>query len=216
MRRVLGGSADGPRPLQLQPPPARASAGRGFWLMKGREPGEGGQRPPPSWPALMPRNSAIRARHWSARALRSTRTSVETWWAAMTAQAITVFPAPGGATSTPRSCRAISVTASRWAGVKAAEQVMSRVVPAERGFGLWYGAARGLGGQSCPVLPARTPAVIGRVAEGRHELVRERGPVRVAPPVRARQPAVRREAGEGEPRPPLLGQHGERAQGRVG
>ncbi len=45
-------------------------------------------RPPPSCPALTPRNSLIRARHWWASALRSTRTSAETWWAAMTAQAI--------------------------------------------------------------------------------------------------------------------------------
>lgn len=49
----------------------------------------------------------------------------------MTAQAITVFPAPGGATSTPSSCRVSSVTASRWAGVKTAEQVMSWAVPGE-------------------------------------------------------------------------------------
>jgi DNA-binding MarR family transcriptional regulator len=35
--------------------------------------------PPASCPVFTPRNSLIRARHWSARALRSTRTRVETW-----------------------------------------------------------------------------------------------------------------------------------------
>jgi hypothetical protein len=44
--------------------------------------------------------------------LRSTSTSVEVAWAAMTAQAITVLPAPGGATSTPRSWSRRSSTAS--------------------------------------------------------------------------------------------------------
>ena len=50
----------------------------------------------------------------------------------MTAQAITVFPDPGGATSTPRSCLASSATASRWTGVSVAVQVKSWLVPGER------------------------------------------------------------------------------------
>ena len=50
----------------------------------------------------------------------------------MTAQAITVFPAPGGATSTPRSCPASSTTASRWTAVRAAVQVNSWLVPGKR------------------------------------------------------------------------------------
>ena len=52
---------------------------------------------------LAPSSSRRRARHWSASALRSTGTSVDTPKDAMTADAMTVLPAPGGATSTPRS-----------------------------------------------------------------------------------------------------------------
>ena len=68
-------------------------------------------RPPPSCPAVTPRCSVSRARHWSASVLRSTSTSVEVAWRAIRAQAITVLPAPGGATSTPRSWSARSATA---------------------------------------------------------------------------------------------------------
>jgi len=50
----------------------------------------------------------------------------------MTAQAITVFPAPGGATSTPRSCRARSVTAAYWTLVSVAVNVNSCCVPGVR------------------------------------------------------------------------------------
>ena len=46
----------------------------------------------------------ISRRHWSASVLRSTSTSVETARWAMTAQAMTVFPEPGGATRSPNSC----------------------------------------------------------------------------------------------------------------
>ena len=62
------------------------------------------ERPPPSWPAVTPRCSVSRARHWSASVLRSTSTSVEVARRAISAQAMTVLPDPGGATSTPWSC----------------------------------------------------------------------------------------------------------------
>ena len=78
--------------------------------------------------------------------MRSTSASVETWRAAMTAQAITVFPDPGGATSTPRSCRARLVTAARWTLVRVAVNVNSCCVP-----GPFVGdvkAAAGLGGEA--------------------------------------------------------------------
>ena len=57
---------------------------------------------------------------------------METWCTAMAAQAITVFPDPGGATSTPKSCFTSSATASRWTGVSVAVQVKSWLVPGER------------------------------------------------------------------------------------
>jgi hypothetical protein len=47
----------------------------------------------------------------------------------MTPQAITVFPDPGGATSTPRSCPASSATASRWTLVSAAVKVNACSIP---------------------------------------------------------------------------------------
>lgn len=61
------------------------------------------RRPPPCWPGRMPRNRSIRVRHWSARALRSTRIRVEVPRSAITAQPMTVLPDPGGATSSPSS-----------------------------------------------------------------------------------------------------------------
>ena len=53
----------------------------------------------------------MRLRHWSARALRSTRTRVEVPRSAITAQAMTVLPEPGGATSTPSSWASSALTA---------------------------------------------------------------------------------------------------------
>ena len=70
--------------------------------------------PPPIWPTSvgsMPRWSASRDRHWSTSSLRSTTTSVGVRWWAMTAHAMTVLPAPGGATSTPSSWSTRSATA---------------------------------------------------------------------------------------------------------
>ena len=74
----------------------------------------------------------MRLRHWSASALRSTRISAEVWRAAMTAQAMTVLPDPGGATSIPRSCRVSSATAACCAAVSVALHVNSCGVPAAR------------------------------------------------------------------------------------
>ncbi len=61
-------------------------------------------RLPPIWPIFMasrPRSVARRERHWSRSGLRSTITSVGVRCRAISAHAMTVLPAPGGATSTP-------------------------------------------------------------------------------------------------------------------
>src|ERR1700751_3212767 len=50
----------------------------------------------------------------------------------MTAQAITVLPVPGGATSTPRSCPVKTWTAACCGPVNTADQVNGCVVPAAR------------------------------------------------------------------------------------
>ena len=71
------------------------------------------------------------------------------------------LPAPGGATSTPRSCRASSVTASCWAGVKTAAQVKSWAVPGERVVGDVQ-AASGLRGQGGDASRACRAAGSGR------------------------------------------------------
>jgi hypothetical protein len=58
----------------------------------------------------------------SARALRSTRTSVEVPRSAITAQAMTVFPDPGGATSMPSSCASRALTTTACMVVRSAVQ----------------------------------------------------------------------------------------------
>lgn len=68
-------------------------------------------RPPPIWPHLKSRCWWIRSRHWSASALRSTRTSVEVARASIAAQVMTVLPVPGGAISTPASWLSTSAIA---------------------------------------------------------------------------------------------------------
>ena len=74
----------------------------------------------------------MRARHWSARVLRSTRISVDVPCAAISAQATTVLPAPGGATRTASSWRASSSTAWRWMLVSDPVKVSFCSVPADR------------------------------------------------------------------------------------
>ncbi len=88
-------------------------------------------RPPPIWPTSagsMPRCSVSRDRHWSTSSLRSTTTSVGTSWWAMTAHAMTVLPAPGGATSTPRSWATRSATAVGLLGAQGRRRTGSRPV----------------------------------------------------------------------------------------
>jgi hypothetical protein len=62
----------------------------------------------------------VNARRWRARAFRSTRMSVELPCAAISADAMTVLPEPGGATSTASSWLASSSTAARWMPVSVA------------------------------------------------------------------------------------------------
>ena len=57
----------------------------------------------------------MRSRHWSAKTLRSTRTMVEVDRDSIAAQAMTVFPVPGGAMRTLVSCSRSWCSAVVWA-----------------------------------------------------------------------------------------------------
>ena len=71
-------------------------------------------------------------RHWSASVLRSTSTSVGIARWAMTAQAITVLPEPGGATRSPSSCGITDSTASCCCGLRSKVGERSKGSPMTR------------------------------------------------------------------------------------
>lgn len=76
---------------------------------------------PPSWPmagvsSWLLRKVESASRHWAASSTLGTMMAVGTWRCAISAQAMTVLPAPGGATRTPVRCLRIALTAVRCAG----------------------------------------------------------------------------------------------------
>ena len=75
----------------------------------------------------MSRNSHSRATHCSSSGRRWTSTSVERAREAISAVAITVLPAPGGATRTPMSCLASALTAACWPARAPAERCADRL-----------------------------------------------------------------------------------------
>ena len=87
-------------------------------------------------------DALMRSRHWSARALRSTNTSVEVDRDSIAAQAMTVLPVPGGATRTLVSCSRSWCNAAVW-------DVRSGVLQVR-----WWGSPRTRLSSTCNVLSA--------------------------------------------------------------